>query len=77
VESVYLGSSSRLVTGAHIFIEVFQDLTSVIFSVADDVFIVSETSVVTSSIEMSVQSFKDRYWVELRAYIYKDKCTYV
>ena len=50
VEPTYPGSSSRLDTGAHIFLNLFQDLTVLFFSVVGDVSVDSEAPVVTSSI---------------------------
>jgi hypothetical protein len=50
VEPTHHGLSPRLGTGARIFLNLFQDLTSVILLVVDDVSVNSETIVVTSSI---------------------------
>jgi len=40
--------SSRLGTGVHIFLDLFQDSTALCFSVVDDVPVDNEASVVTS-----------------------------
>ena len=79
MEPVHPGSSPRLGTGARIFLDLLQSLTSTILSVVDDVLIDSEAYVVTSSISKI-------YWlsllntligVGLHAYIYKGECASV
>jgi len=47
VEPVHLDLSPRLDTGAHIFLDLFQDLTAIL-SVVGDVLVDSEVPVVTS-----------------------------
>jgi hypothetical protein len=48
VEPAHLGSSPRLGTGARTFLDLFQNLTALCFSMVGDVPVDSETPVVTS-----------------------------
>jgi hypothetical protein len=56
VEIIHPSSSPWFGTGVHIFLDLFQDLTTFVLSVVGDVPVNSEAPVVTSSISICVST---------------------